>query len=453
MSVRTGGKIIADTNKELPTQFGNSGKFLKTDGANATWQNVTASDAGALPDSTKYGASFVLSINSSTYVLTATLKDQNGNTLGSAQTVDLPLETMVISGSYDDDTKKIILTLQNGQTVSFSVADLVAGLQSEITNDNKLDADLVDDSASTNKFVTSSDKTNWNGKVNKSGDTISGELIMTYANAVSFRNSNASARHYFKADGQNVLRVGSNYNANIACDWDCSTGDLYPKTDNVGSLGKSSYKWSNLYVNTAVYTPKINNGADIDIPATSGTMALTGDIISTISGLSDVTVTSATSGQVLQYNGSGWVNATQTHHGNDITTGTTYYGTISQGGSQYATVAFDSTVNIVKGDILVVKWDIAQGTARNLKMNTLSATSIPLMHKGSQIAADTLSSGDVMEVVYDGTYFQLMSVNKWAEKIPTLATVATSGSYNDLLNKPSIPTITYDGDNERLVIA
>ena len=34
-------------------------------------------------------------------------------------------------------------TLQNGNTVDFSVADLVAGLQSEITSNNKLSADLL----------------------------------------------------------------------------------------------------------------------------------------------------------------------------------------------------------------------------------------------------------------------------------------------------------------------
>lgn len=76
-----------------------------------------------------YGASFELSINSSTYVITATLKDQNGNTLGTPQTIDLPLESVVVNGSYDDTTKKIILTLQNGNTVEFSVADLVDGLE------------------------------------------------------------------------------------------------------------------------------------------------------------------------------------------------------------------------------------------------------------------------------------------------------------------------------------
>jgi hypothetical protein len=75
--------------------------------------------------------------------------------------IDLPLESVVVSGSYDAVNKKVILTLENGNTVEFSVADLVAGLQSEITSSNKLDADLVDDSTSTNKFVTASDKTTW----------------------------------------------------------------------------------------------------------------------------------------------------------------------------------------------------------------------------------------------------------------------------------------------------
>lgn len=120
---------------------------------------VTAADVNALPDSTKYGATLSLTMNSTTYVLTAQLKDQDGNNLGTAQTVDLPLESVVVSGSYDAQTKKVVLTLQDGSTVEFSVADLVAGLQTEITAQNMLDADLVDDSTSANKFVSSADLT------------------------------------------------------------------------------------------------------------------------------------------------------------------------------------------------------------------------------------------------------------------------------------------------------
>ena len=125
---------------------------------------TTAADVSALPASTKYGASLTLSIDSTTYVVTAQLKDQDGNNIGTAQTIDLPLESVVVSGSYDATNKKIILTLQSGSTVEFSVADLVSGLQTEITSTNKLDADLVDDSTSANKFVTAANKTTWNNK-------------------------------------------------------------------------------------------------------------------------------------------------------------------------------------------------------------------------------------------------------------------------------------------------
>ena len=45
--------------------------------------------------------------------------------------------------------------------------------QSAIDSENKLDADLVDDTTSTNKFVSSSDKTNWNAKENSSNKVTS----------------------------------------------------------------------------------------------------------------------------------------------------------------------------------------------------------------------------------------------------------------------------------------
>lgn len=120
---------------------------------------TTANDVNALPNTTKYAASLSLSINQTTYVVTAQLKDQDGNNLGTAGTIDLPLESVVVSGTYDSVNKKIVLTLQDGSTIDIPVADLVAGLQSEITSTNKLDADLVDDSTSANKFVTSAEKT------------------------------------------------------------------------------------------------------------------------------------------------------------------------------------------------------------------------------------------------------------------------------------------------------
>ena len=115
---------------------------------------------------TNTGSLIDLEINDTTYVVTLKLKNLDG-TIISADTIDLPLESVVVSGRYDNTTKKVILTLENGSEVDFSVADLVAGLQTEITSSNKLASDLVDDTNSGNKFVTTSEKQTWNNKYDK----------------------------------------------------------------------------------------------------------------------------------------------------------------------------------------------------------------------------------------------------------------------------------------------
>ena len=140
---------------------------------------ITDIDTAFLESSTKYAANIDLTINSSTYVVTAQLKDQDGNNIGNARTIDLPLESVVVSGSYDNTNKKIVLTLQNGSTIDIPVGDLIAGLQSEITSENPLAADLVDDSTSAHKFVTAANKTTWN---NKQDALVSGTNIKTVNN-------------------------------------------------------------------------------------------------------------------------------------------------------------------------------------------------------------------------------------------------------------------------------
>ena len=116
--ITTNENNITTINNKIPVGASSENKLVDT----ATMETY------ALPLTTKYGASIVMSIDSSTYVVTVTLKDQDGNTLGTAQTIDLPLESVVVSGSYNDVTKKVILTLQNGSTVEFSIADLIDGL-------------------------------------------------------------------------------------------------------------------------------------------------------------------------------------------------------------------------------------------------------------------------------------------------------------------------------------
>lgn len=77
-----------------------------------------------------FGRTLEFSIDNTTYVMTFKLKDNNGNVI-STQTIDLPLETMVVDGSYDDTTESLVLELKNGQTISIPISDLISGLVSE----------------------------------------------------------------------------------------------------------------------------------------------------------------------------------------------------------------------------------------------------------------------------------------------------------------------------------
>jgi len=122
---------------------------------------TTASDINALPSSTKYASSLSLSMDPNTFVVTGQLKDQDNNNLGSAQTLDLPLETMVVGGHYDNTNKKVVLELKSGSTVEFSVADLVSGLVNETTFNNHV---------ASASHVTTAQKNTWNGKQDKIND-------------------------------------------------------------------------------------------------------------------------------------------------------------------------------------------------------------------------------------------------------------------------------------------
>lgn len=131
---------------------------------------TTAADVSALPDTTKYAAALSLTINSSTFVVTGQLKDQNGDNLGTAQTIDLPLESVVVGGSYNSQTKKVVLALQNGNAIEFSVADLVSGLQTELSASNKLNPAYINYD-STHRAVSDTEKSTWNSKQNALSST------------------------------------------------------------------------------------------------------------------------------------------------------------------------------------------------------------------------------------------------------------------------------------------
>lgn len=123
---------------------------------------IDAIEAGG--ESTDYAADIEFGMNSQTFVVTAQLKNKDGDPIGTPKSVDIPLESTVVNGSYNNATKTLTLTLVSGQSINIPIGDIINGLQAEITAQNPLNADLVDDTNSTNKFVTAAEKQTWNGK-------------------------------------------------------------------------------------------------------------------------------------------------------------------------------------------------------------------------------------------------------------------------------------------------
>lgn len=82
--------------------------------------------------STKVGAKLGLSLDLSTYILTISLLNADGNVLDT-KTVDLPLEEMIVNITYDEDTKEIVFTLKDGKETRIPVGDLINGLVTQDT--------------------------------------------------------------------------------------------------------------------------------------------------------------------------------------------------------------------------------------------------------------------------------------------------------------------------------
>lgn len=108
--------------------------------------------------SSDYAVDIDFGMNSQTFVVTAQLKNKDGDLIGTPKSVDIPLESTVVNGSYNNATKTLTLTLVSGQSINIPIGDIISGLQAEITVQNPLNADLVADTNSTHKFVTAAEK-------------------------------------------------------------------------------------------------------------------------------------------------------------------------------------------------------------------------------------------------------------------------------------------------------
>lgn len=508
---------------------------------------TTAADVSALPASTKYGASIAVSINTTDYKVTTTLKDQDGNTLGTAQVIDLPLESVVVNGSYDSTNKKIILTLQNGSTIDIPVADLVAGLQSEITSTNKLASDLVDDTNQTNKFMTSAEKTklsgieagaevnvqsDWNQTTTTADDYIKNKPsiptktsdLTNDSNFVSDANYVHTDNNYTTAEKDKLSGIAAGAEVNVQSDWNqtTATADDYIKNKPTLATVATSGSYNDLSNKPTIPSAQVNSDWDANSGVAQilnkpnlATVATSGsyDDLSdkpTIPTVNDATLTIQKNGSTVNTftanassnvtanitvpvntsdlnNDSGFITATD--YADASTGGVVKVGSglsIDSSGVLSATASgpqrYDATwtttqqvatqtqydelrAAILAGDIIYARENNEEIIATRYGAPTGSVFvyfSFDELYEDHGNVSTTVAA---FAVSVDGTTKAITALADTVaipESVPTktsdltndgddgvhpfvstddLATVATSGSYNDLSNKPTIPTV------------
>ena len=173
-------------------------------------------------DTSAYGTKIGISMNASDndYIITINLINENDEILDS-QSIDLPIESLVKNGRYDSQTKTIILILEDDTEISIPIGDLVSGLQEEITQNNKLSSDLVDDTNKIHKFVSITEKQTWNEKqdfINDLAIIRSGAALG--ATAVQPESGKGlSTNDYTTAEKTKLAGIAEGAEVNIQSDW------------------------------------------------------------------------------------------------------------------------------------------------------------------------------------------------------------------------------------------
>ena len=161
----------------------------------------------------------------------------------------------------------------------------------------------------------------FNTFVQKSGDTMTGTLVHAYGSGSKY-NTNLSTSYFNVYVNQTEFRIEhkyGSYNGNLV--FRAYTGDvtLYPNNDNRAIFGLPTRRWNKVYTTHLVAD---STGAKVLIVPDdkNDTLAVLGDIAFKST---DVAITSAASGQYLQYDGSKWVNATFSGANTDLSNLTT----------------------------------------------------------------------------------------------------------------------------------
>lgn len=331
MTVGADGNLApADApSSSLPDQTGNAGKFLTTDGTSASWGGAGIDGSrfayfGSVPEETAAPAGAFCGCNIKTeafypiqtYGLGTNINllsqycgavgnditingniscvlgniinlvtVQSDNTIvitnnGGAQTINEPNALVVgTNGSdfyklLDGDTgliptERLATGGNTGDVLTRTAtgAEWSSASSSTVTTDDTLTGTGTADSP---LGIAQSVQDSIDGKVSKSGDTMTGTLAFDVPATNPLIKLGVASSIGLGADNI-AIRVSVGGKA-----WSFYTNRLIPSEDNTMSLGNSSFRF------TSVNTCRIRNGEDIVVPEKAGTMALLSDIPSAV---------------------------------------------------------------------------------------------------------------------------------------------------------------------------
>jgi len=176
-------KRIAEAEQDIQTNTDN----IRTNAEAIDKLNTDLLDYSLI---TETGNKISMSINPNTYVITLSLKDKNDNIL-STQSVDLPLETMIVSASYSNGI--LTFTLKNGQTLQVPISDLIDGLVSTDTFNQAVQGLSNRITSIENDYLKASDKTELQNQITANADDIDDiqeEQLTQNANIESLQQEN-----------------------------------------------------------------------------------------------------------------------------------------------------------------------------------------------------------------------------------------------------------------------
>ena len=370
-------------------------------------------------------------------------KANKSHTHTSSQITDLTIPTKVSdlqndSGFIDEtalegyvqDTRKINNKPLSAD-VTLSSSDI--GAQTAITSTNKLSSDLVDDTNKTHKFVTNAQMSTWNNKQDaisdlgdirtgagkgataiQPGDNISrlvndaGYLtesdipaVMTYKGTVPTQEDLPASGNK-KGDVYTVVDNGAEYVWNSTA-WEY-LGQLLDLDGYVTEDELSNYVPNTRKINNKTLTSNITlSASDVNAhPTITSTNKLSADLLS--EGTNNKLVS-----QTEKNTWSGKQNALSAKQLADITAG----GTALQPGDDI------SELNNDAGYITGVTWNDVTDKPTTFTPSTHNHTSSQITDLATTISTAIAGKANTED----------------------LADVATSGSYNDLSDKPTIPTV------------